>query len=124
MWEISERRPEPYDDILARITAPVLGIWGEADHVVSVDGMLRLRNALEKHRKTYEFKLWRDMPHGWLNDTMPGRYRPCEAEEAWALIIDFLGRAFAGAFPRDRVTWRFASDIAVDYDFSKMVRLA
>ena len=124
MWELSERRPEPYEDILAHITAPVLGIWGEADHVVSVDGMLRLRNALEKHRKSYEFKLWRDMPHGWLNDTMPGRYRACEAEEAWALIIDFLGRVFAGGFPRDRVTWRFESDIAADYDFSKKVRLA
>jgi carboxymethylenebutenolidase len=124
MWEVSERRPEPYEDILARITAPVLGIWGEADHVVSVDGMLRLRNALERHRKTYEFKLWRDMPHGWLNDTMPGRYRAREAEEAWALIVDFLGRVFAGGFPRDRVTWRFESDISVDYDFSKMLRLA
>ena len=124
MWELSERRPEPYEDILARITAPVLGIWGESDHVIPVDGMLRLRNTLEKHRKTYEFKLWRDMPHGWLNDTMPGRYRPKEAEEAWALIIDFLGRVFAGAIPRDRVTWRFESDIAVDYDFSKAVRHA
>jgi carboxymethylenebutenolidase len=124
IWEGPEREREPYDSILARLTAPVLGVWGEADHVVSVDDMLRLRNALEKHRKTYEFKLFRDMPHGWLNDTMPGRYREREAELAWDLIVGFLKRVYAGEFPKDRVIWRFESDIAPDYDFSKNTRQA
>jgi carboxymethylenebutenolidase len=124
IWEGPDREREPYESILARLTAPVLGIWGEADHVIAVDDVLRLRNALERHRKTYEFKLFRDMPHGWLNDTMPGRYRPREAALAWALILDFLGRVQAGAFPPDRVIWRFESDIAVSYDFSKNTRLA
>ena len=41
------------------------------------------------------------MPHGWLNDTMPGRYRQAEAEAAWAMMIDFLNRVYAGAYP----TW-------------------
>jgi carboxymethylenebutenolidase len=125
IWPVSpDRRAEPYEDILARITAPVLGIWGEKDQVVSVDAVLRLRNALETHRKSYEFKLYRDMPHGWFNSTMPGRYREREAEEAWAQILDFLARVYAGAFPSDRVTWRFESDIATTYDFTKNVRLA
>ena len=86
--------------------------------------MLRLRNALEAHRKTYEFYLYRDMPHGWLNDTMPGRYRQRESEAAWAQILDFLQRVYAGNFAPDRVTWRFESDIAENYDFTKNVRLA
>jgi carboxymethylenebutenolidase len=125
IWPVSaDRRAEPYEAILARVTAPVLGIWGEKDSVVSVDAVLRLRNALEAQRKTYEFYLYRDMPHGWLNDTMPGRYREREAEAAWAQILDFLQRVYAGAFAPDRVTWRFESDIAENYDFTKNVRLA
>ncbi|SRR5579885_1256024 len=125
IWEMSpDRRAEPYEAILARVTAPVLGIWGEKDQVVSVDDVLRLRNALETHRKSYEFTLYRDMPHGWFNSTMPGRYRPRETEQAWAQILDFLARVHAGAFPSDRVTWRFESNIATTYDFSKNVRLA
>ena len=63
-------------------------------------------------------------PHGWLNDTMPGRYRPKETEMAWKLILDFIERVHAGAFPKDRMIWRFESDAAVSYDFTKKVRLA
>jgi carboxymethylenebutenolidase len=124
VWEVNEQREEPYEDILARISAPVLGIWGEDDFVVSVDDMLRLRGVLEQRRKTYEFVLFRDMPHGWFNSTMPGRYRPEQAEQAWKLILDFLERVDQGAYPADRAMWRFESDIATNYDFSKKVRLA
>ena len=124
VWEVDEARSEPYDAILDRVTAPVLGIWGEDDSVVSVDDVRRLQDILQAHRKTYEFKLFRDMPHGWMNSTMPGRYRPKETEEAWALIMDFLDRVYAGDFPADRVIWRFESNISPTYDFTKKVRLA
>ena len=63
------------------------------------------------------------MPHGWLNSTMPGRYREKEAAEAWRLIVDFLRRVFSGAFPPDRVRWKCQSDLAVSYDFAQNVRL-
>ncbi len=123
-WEVSDLREVPYESILARIGAPVLGIFGEGDWVVSVEDVRRLRDALEENRKSYEFKLFRDMPHGWMNSTMPGRYRPQQSEEAWSMIMDFLPRVFAGDFPADRVVWRFQSDIAPTYDFSEKVRLA
>ena len=92
--------------------------------MVSVEDVRRLRGVLEENRKSYEFKLFRDMPHGWMNSTMPGRYRPQQSEEAWSLIMDFLNRVFDGDFPKDRVVWRFQSDIAPAYDFSEKVRLA
>ena len=123
-WEVDEARPKPYVEILGGIQAPVLGIWGEDDQVVSVDDVARLQGALQSKRKSYEFKLFRDMPHGWMNSTMPGRYRPKQTEEAWALIMDFLDRVYAGEFPAERVIWRFESDIAPSYDFTKKVRLA
>lgn len=123
-WEINDNRKESYEAMLQRISAPILGIWGEGDWVVSVDDMRRLRDALELHRKSYEFKLFSDMPHGWMNSTMPGRYRPEQAEQAWSLIMDFLQRVYAGQFSRDRVIWRFESDIAPSYNFDDKVRLA
>ena len=124
VWEVDENRPEPYESILERVQAPVLGIWGEDDSVVSVEDMRRLRDALESKRKTYEFTLFSGMPHGWMNSTMPGRYRPKESEQAWSMILDFMERVYAGGFPKERVVWRFQSDIAPDYDFTKKVRLA
>ena len=38
---------------------------------------------MERHHKNCEVRLEPDMPHGYLNDTMPGRYRQKEANEAW-----------------------------------------
>ena len=124
VWEVGEDRPIPYEIILEGIQAPILGIFGEDDQVVSVDDVRHLQDVLQTNRKTYEFKLFRDMPHGWFNSTMPGRYRPKEAEVAWSLIMDFLSRVHADEFPSDRVIWRFESNIAPDYDFSTKVRLA
>jgi carboxymethylenebutenolidase len=125
-YEVSKAKPVPYLDMIARGHAPLLGIYGERDHTMSIDDVTRLRAALEHARRNYEFIVFPAMPHGWLNDTMPGRYRPAEAERAWRLIRDFLDRAFTGALSADgtgRVHWSFQSDIATDYDFSKNVRL-
>jgi dienelactone hydrolase len=59
------------EDLLARVNCPVLGIFGEADHIISVEDVTRFRNALEKAKKDYHIRIYRDAPHGWLNDTMP-----------------------------------------------------
>jgi carboxymethylenebutenolidase len=117
-------REEPYEEIIASITAPVLGIWGEDDFVVAVEDVLRLRDCLESRRKSYEFVLFRDMPHGFMNSTMPGRYRDREASIAWNRILDFIRRVHEGELPSDRAIWRFESDVGTDYDFATKVRVA
>jgi carboxymethylenebutenolidase len=112
------------EDVIAACNAPIVGIFGEADHTISVDDVDAFRATLQRLGKNYEIRLYPGMPHGWLNDTMPGRYRQREAEEVWFQIIHFLEKAAAGAYPADRVRWRFESDISTSYDFSKNVRLA
>jgi carboxymethylenebutenolidase len=67
-------------------------------------------------------KVFADMPHGFLNDTMPGRYRPKEAAQAWDMLRAFLGEAFSGQW-HERVRWEFEGVSAHNYDFSKNVRL-
>ncbi|MFN0074725.1 MAG: dienelactone hydrolase family protein [Chloroflexota bacterium] len=115
------RTPE---EVIAACTAPILGIFGEADHTMSIETVDAFRNLIQKHQKSYEFTMYADMPHGWLNDTMPGRYRQRAAEAVWIQMVQFLEKVSAGGFPRDRVRWRWESDISTTYDFSKMVRLA
>jgi carboxymethylenebutenolidase len=111
------------DEVLTGCNAPILGIWGERDHIISKEHVQRFRERLERLGKSYEFTVYANCPHGWLNDTMPGRYRQPEAEAAWAQAVDFLRRVHSGAFPRDRVLQRFEADYSPDYDFSKNVRL-
>jgi carboxymethylenebutenolidase len=122
-WQGNALRPEPIEDLVAQVSCPVLGVFGEADHIISVDDVARFRNCFEKARKTCHIRVYRDAPHGWLNDTMPGRYRKAAANDAWKLMMNFLGKCFDGGFDAKRVTCLYESDYSAAYDFSKNVRM-
>ncbi len=118
-WEINPIQPVALDEAIARVACPVFGAFGSDDHIISVEDVRTFRNSLEKHRKSYEMHLYAGAPHGWLNDTMPGRYRKAQAEAAWAAQQRFLREVFAGEWPAAKVRWRFDSEFGADYDFSK-----
>lgn len=120
----SGQRPGDYRAMIRASDAPVLGIFGEADHTMSVDDVTELRNAFEDARRSYEITVVPDMPHGWINDTMPGRFRAEAAEQTWTQMLGFLQTiASSTGDPRPRVTWEFRATIAADYDFASNVRL-
>ena len=123
-WEPSELRPSSVGAFIRDLDCPVLGLFGEEDHVVSIENVRRFREELERANKSYRMRIFRGAPHGWLNDTMPGRYRPEAAAAAWSELTSFLRGAFAGEWDREHVVWEFDSDVSPDYDFSKNVRLA
>jgi len=122
-WTTDEFRPEPIEDLLGKLSCPVLGVFGEADHIISIDDVLRFRGCLERHKKSYHVRIYRDAPHGWLNDTMPGRYRKEQAGDSWKLFLSFLKKTFGSGWDRSRVVWTFESDFSPEYDFKKNVRL-
>jgi carboxymethylenebutenolidase len=108
--------------LMEKVTAPTLYVYGEKDHGTPIEKVFAFRDEMERHGKNCEVRLEADMPHGWLNDTMPGRYRQKEAQEEWDRILEFLDRVYAGYYPPDQVRTRFEADFAVDYDFNKNVR--
>jgi carboxymethylenebutenolidase len=121
-WKVSAKYPRALDEVVAAADCPVLGMFGETDHLISLDDVRRFRDCLERHDKTYSIHVYRDAPHGWLNDTMPGRYRRAQAEAAWADQRAFLSRVLAPGYDRTTRTQRYAADVAADYDFSRNVR--
>ena len=123
-WLANDLRQTPVEDLIAKVHCPVLGLFGEADHIISVDDVRRFRNCLEREKKNYHVRLYRDAPHGWLNDTMPGRYRKEAAIDAWELIISFLKKCFSNGWEKERVFSAFESDYSTGYDFTKNVRMA
>ena len=122
-WHASELQPRPMDEMLRAIEAPALFLFGECDHIISLDDVRRVRDTLEGARRSYRMKVFAGMPHGWLNDTMPGRYRADGAEQAWAMVLGFLGDVFLAGWPAGEVRWEFEAASAVDYDFAKNKRL-
>ena len=122
-WVGNDLRPTPVADLIAQVHCPVLGVFGEADHIISVDDVLKFRGCLEQCKKNYHVRLYRDAPHGWLNDTMPGRYRKEAAKDAWSLMMSFLKKCFAGSWDKERISSTFESDYSAKYDFTKNVRM-
>jgi carboxymethylenebutenolidase len=124
-FAVTDEQPRSMGDLLCEMQAPALFVFGEGDHVISLDDILRVRGRLEAGRRSYRMRVFPDVPHGWLNDTMPGRYRPEAAEAAWSVLLEFLEDTLAGRWPGEsRVRWEFQSDVAPTYDFSKNRRLA
>ena len=122
-WTTDEFRPVLIEDLLAKLSCPLLGVFGEADHIISLDDVLRFRAALERNKKSYHIRIYPDVPHGWLNDTMPGRYRKEAAKDAWNFLLSYLKKMLGNGAAKDRITWTFENDFSTGYDFKKNVRL-
>ncbi|MEA2906665.1 MAG: carboxymethylenebutenolidase [Alphaproteobacteria bacterium] len=122
-WDVTPLQPKPLDDVIAALPCPVFGAFGETDHIIALDDVRRFRDSLEKHKKTYDIHVYKDAPHGWLNDTMPGRYRKPQADAGWAAQQKFLSEVFSPGYDATTIRWRFECDSSPDYDFSKNVRM-
>ncbi|HEV8020596.1 MAG TPA: dienelactone hydrolase family protein [Candidatus Lustribacter sp.] len=129
-WERTDLHPDGLDGLIDKMGArkdgtAVLGIFGEGDFLISVPNVQRFRNALEDRNLSYQITIYPAVPHGWLNDTMPGRYRPEPAAAAWDEIETFLKAKLApGANGHNEISWTFRSAKSVNYDFTKAVREA
>lgn len=121
-WKSHPMRPEPIDKLLREISCPVAAVFGELDNLIHRDNIVRMFSVLAEAKKSFDIRVYADAPHGFLNDTMPGRFRPAQAEAAWNQITSFLNEAFAGAWKKGRAVWRFDADSSLDYDFNKMKR--
>ncbi|HVB05577.1 MAG TPA: dienelactone hydrolase family protein [Acidimicrobiales bacterium] len=123
-WEPDgEYHTEHLHDLVGRLQAPFLGLFGELDHLVSVDDVRFIRGHFEDQDKSYRIVCYAGAPHGWTDSTMSGRYRPEIAEAAWGELLTFLERHLVS--PRlepATVDWSYTSSKSRLYDFTANVR--
>lgn len=121
-WESHPLRPEPIDKLMEKISCPVQGVFGELDNLIPLNNIVRMCSVLAQAKKSFDVRVYPDAPHGFLNDTMLGRYRAVQAAAAWKQIVSFLDATLNGKWDKERVIWRFESDGSVHYDFTKNKR--
>jgi carboxymethylenebutenolidase len=121
-WKSHPSRPEPIDKLMQELTCPLTAVFGELDNLIHRDNIVRMFTVLAQAKKSFDIRMYADAPHGFLNDTMPGRYRAAQSDAAWSQITSFLRSVFAGEWQKERAIWRFAADSSVDYDFTRMKR--
>jgi carboxymethylenebutenolidase len=74
--------PKSPTQLAPEMKAPVLGLYGSADTGIPVAQVEAMKAALAENKKTAEFKIYPDAPHGFHADYRPS-YRKDAAEDAW-----------------------------------------
>ena len=79
----------PSAEDLAKVTVPVLGLYGGADGGVPVSTATALSEALEKNGTPYDVHIYGGAPHAFFNDTRES-YREEAANDSWERTLTFF----------------------------------
>ena len=97
--DTSELTPQQPIDLAAGLHAPVLGLYGGADSGIPLDGVERMRAALQAAdapANRSQIIVYPDTPHGFHADYRPS-YRKDQATDGWNRLQAWLTDAFEGA---------------------------
>ena len=86
-----DKKPISPLDAVAELTCPLLGLYGEEDHLIPVAHVRELEERLAKTGRRFEVKLYAGAGHAFMNDTRPPMYRPEAAADAWGRMVAFFG---------------------------------
>jgi len=78
--------PDNPIDLVNRINAPILGLYGGADSGIPVAQIDAMRAALKAAAKPSEIVVYPDTPHGFNADYRPS-YRPQQAKDGWKRML-------------------------------------
>jgi carboxymethylenebutenolidase len=79
-------------NLVDRIKAPVLGLYGDADTGIPSDDVKRFEADLKKRNPNVEFVLYPGAPHAFFSDDRPQVYKKEAAEDAWKRCLAFFDK--------------------------------
>jgi carboxymethylenebutenolidase len=85
----TEMTPQHPIDVVDRINAPVLGLYGGADAGIPNDTVERMNEALKKAGKKSTIHLYPDTPHAFHADYRPS-YRKQQADDGWKRALEWF----------------------------------
>jgi len=82
--------------LVAKIKAPVLGLYGEADTGIPAADVKQFEIELKKTNPDVEFVLYSGAPHAFFSDDRPQVYKKDAAEDAWKRCVAFFDKYLKG----------------------------
>jgi len=93
--DLTPKRPVAPVDYTARLSCPLLGLFGEDDRAPTPEQVAIHEAELKKHGKEYEFHMYAGAGHGFFYHDRPAAYRAEQAVDGWKKVFDFFGRHLA-----------------------------
>lgn len=87
--EATSLHPEHPVDVVDKLQAPVLGLYGGADAGIPVETVKQMQDALAKAGDESRIHLYPEAPHAFYADYRPS-YRETEARDGWGRLHDWL----------------------------------
>ncbi|MEK6321460.1 MAG: dienelactone hydrolase family protein [Acidobacteriota bacterium] len=76
---------------LAKLQAPVLGLYAGRDGFVTPESVRELERQLKALGKSAEIHIYPDADHGFFNDGRAEVYDEAAAKDAWSRVLKFFG---------------------------------
>ena len=93
--EHTPQRPVSPIDMVPNLSCPLLGLFGEEDPNPSPAHAARMKEELDTHGKTYEFRMYPNAGHAFFADYRPS-YRPVAAQDMWHRVLVFYEKYLKG----------------------------
>ena len=78
--------------VVQGITAPLLGLYAEHDHGITLESVHMLEQMLEQQGTPHEIHIYPGASHAFFNDARPQIYDPQAAADAWQRTLDWFRR--------------------------------
>ncbi len=88
--EATARQPKAPIEFVPQLTAPLMGNYGEEDHVVPLANVRRLEAELQKYKKVYDFKIYPGAQHAFLRKGP--KYHTEAAKDAWKRALNWFAQ--------------------------------
>lgn len=88
--KITPMQPQSPLDLAPEMTPPLLGSYGAADAGIPLDDVHKLEEALKRHSKTFDFRIYPDAKHAFHREGP--NYHAEAAKDAWKRSLNWLAK--------------------------------
>ena len=89
--EHTPERPQSPLDMIPTLSCPVMVLFGEDDTNPSAAHAVRVKEELEKHGKTFEYRMYPNAGHAFFADYQP-TFRAVPAQDMWHRVLVFFDK--------------------------------
>lgn len=94
--QCDEKKPQHAIHWVENLHCPMLGIFGDEDHIISPEQVSQFKAELEKNGKKAEIHQYPGAKHAFFNDTRRENHHPEAAKDAWQKTLAFFHRTLRG----------------------------